>query len=163
MFLTSCEWDLLSYYIRNHSGRRGVACVSYDPSDRPTDSIYVKRNSYLIRCQTSRGEARDEPLQGLHAARLSPPGTRRLYGLPVRLSQYAGHCRFGRPTLPYVSIEFGFWFDLNVSIQEFIVFFYWEEIHPVADDGDMNEVYSEADQQDGRGTGKEQLSSTWDG
>ena len=27
----------------------------------------------------------------------------------------------------------------------------------------MNEVYSEADQQDGRGTGKEQLSSTWDG
>jgi hypothetical protein len=38
-----------------------------------------------------------------------------------------------------------------------------KEIHPVADDGDMNEVYSEADQQDGRGTGKEQLSSTWDG
>ncbi|XP_046451650.1 hemicentin-1-like isoform X1 [Daphnia pulex] len=36
------------------------------------------------------------------------------------------------------------------------------QIHPVADDGDMNEVYSEADQQDGRGTGKEQLSSTWD-
>lgn len=42
-------------------------------------------------------------------------------------------------------------------------YLYWEEIHPVADDGDMNEVYSEADQQDGRGTGKEQLSSTWDG
>lgn len=35
------------------------------------------------------------------------------------------------------------------------------EIHPVADDG--NEVYSEADQQDGLGGGKEQLSSTWDG
>ncbi|XP_045030063.1 neurotrimin-like isoform X2 [Daphnia magna] len=34
------------------------------------------------------------------------------------------------------------------------------QIHPVADDG--NEVYSEADQQDGLGGGKEQLSSTWD-
>ncbi len=71
----------------------------------------------------------------------------------------------------YRTSQLNFIFIFKCSIQEFLYFiciylFFFlcsEEIHPVADDGDMNEVYSEADQQDGRGTGKEQLSSTWDG
>lgn len=156
----------VAYYKKSFRAEGPGLVCPYDPlrpTDQPTDIIYVKRNSYLIRCQTSRGETRDQPLQGLHAARLSPPGTRRLYGLPVRLSQYAGHCRFGRPTLPYVSIELDFYLIFKMFNSRILFDLYWEEIHPVADDGDMNEVYSEADQQDGRGTGKEQLSSTWDG